>query len=116
ELARAARHLGRDVEGVDGAGARRERPGQPPQPAAEVDDDVARAHRHAGGGEQAVEVRLAVGPEARDVRPPVLQAVVDEVPRVLAGARVPEASHVAPRPGHAGGVIARTLTPWSRSA
>src|SRR5207247_235176 len=100
-------HLGRDVDRPHLAGAGRDHPRQAPDPASEVDDGVAVLDARAEGAQDVVEVALALGEEAVEVGLPVRLTVVDEEQRVLAGALVPEPSHVA-----AAHAAKTTMTAW----
>jgi diacylglycerol kinase family enzyme len=93
QAAGALEHLRADVERGDPPGARRERAGQAPEAAAEVEDVRVGADDHAEGGQEGVEVALAVGEEAPQVALAVRLAAVDEVDGVLAGPGVPEVAH-----------------------
>jgi hypothetical protein len=114
ELPGAGEHLARDVDRPHLGGARGERAGQPAETAADVDGDVAGRDVDPHEPEQPLEVGLALSPEALDIRVAVCEPAVDEEERVLAGALVPEALHLAAL-GH-GRTLAYPPPRWPASA
>jgi hypothetical protein len=94
ELARLVEHLGGHVDRVHVRGLLGEHAGEPADAAADVEHDVAGLHARADGVEHGLEVAASLRPEPVDVGVAIRPGVVDEVERVLAGTRVPEAPHV----------------------
>ena len=92
-LAGELEHPRRDVERGDRAGARGQRPGEAPEPAADLDQLVARLDLQLELVEDPVEQRLAAAPEPLGVRVAVREPVVDEVVGVLGGAASQKLAH-----------------------
>ena len=90
-----------DVEGKDQLCAERKDTGEASHPTADVEDDVARIDLCPQRGQQPVEIPLALAPEALEVGMAVIEAIVDEIKRVLISPVIPKTRHFLGHPAGA---------------
>lgn len=91
---RPAEHLAGNIEGVDVLRPPCQRPGEPPQAAADVDHHRGGLDRGSDGLQQPVQRLLTPHPERLLIRRSVLEPAVHEPEGVLARPGIPEALHV----------------------